>query len=158
MLIAAGGRSQETADAERCGAARTVCCVPPKHSHHHNRQSLLKESLTSASKADIGSRDLKFCGPLQEDARKLQTLKDVEPLIQSRLSGPKGSMSQAAASAAEQYLQKEPYDQVSLKFPLQNDQCAQHPTGPAITTQDALVLSRRRQTAKRHIQMQKIVC
>ncbi|KAK9826693.1 hypothetical protein WJX74_010258 [Apatococcus lobatus] len=54
-------------------------------------------------------------GQPKEEARKLQTLKDVEPLIQSRLSGPKSSISHAAAAAAEQYLQKEPYDQGQIE-------------------------------------------
>lgn len=35
-------------------------------------------------------------------------------MIEKRMSGPKGSVSHAAAAAAEQCLQKDPYDQVEI--------------------------------------------
>lgn len=52
---------------------------------------------------------------LQEQARKIVTLKEVEPLIEKQLSGPKGSVEGAAAAAVESHLHQEAYQEGELQ-------------------------------------------
>jgi N-acetylgalactosamine kinase len=54
-------------------------------------------------------------GHSKEEARKIVTLKEVEPLIERQLSGPKGSVEGAAAAAVESHLHTEAYQEAELQ-------------------------------------------
>lgn len=52
---------------------------------------------------------------VQEAAYKIKTLREVEALLQKRLSGPKGDVSNANAAVVEQHLKPEPYTTQQLE-------------------------------------------
>lgn len=52
---------------------------------------------------------------MQEDAHKIKTLSEVQPLIEQQLSGPKGGISNACAAAVEQHLREGAYSTAELE-------------------------------------------
>eukprot|EP00884_Botryococcus_braunii_P009664 jgi/Botrbrau1/1869/Bobra.146_1s0056.1 len=54
-------------------------------------------------------------GVPKEEALKLQTLKDVEPIALEKVKGPKGDVANALTAAIEEHLHEEPYSQAELE-------------------------------------------
>ena len=52
---------------------------------------------------------------VQEKARKIMALKAVEPLIEGKYKGPKGTVEGAASAAVESILHEQPYKQAELE-------------------------------------------
>lgn len=51
----------------------------------------------------------------QEEALKLQTLREVEPFALDKVKGPKGEVANAMTAAIEEHLHEEPYTQAELE-------------------------------------------
>ena len=53
--------------------------------------------------------------PGQEAAQGIKTLREVQPLVEESLSGPKGDVSNACAAAVEQHLHEQAYSTAELE-------------------------------------------
>ncbi|KAK9816763.1 hypothetical protein WJX72_004871 [[Myrmecia] bisecta] len=54
-------------------------------------------------------------GHPKEQAVQIKTLREVEPIIEAKFAGPKGSVSNSSAAAVEQYLHEGPYPQEEIE-------------------------------------------
>ena len=52
---------------------------------------------------------------MQESARKIMQLKSVDPLIENKYKGPKGSVEGASAAAVESILHEQPYTDAEIE-------------------------------------------
>lgn len=91
---------------------------------------VVANSLTVSNKAETGPQNYNMrvvecrlaadvlavaLGTPTETARGILTLKDVEPIIAEKLTGPKGEVSNANVAAAHEYLHEEPYSQSEVE-------------------------------------------